>query len=321
MPNPTLQDITADEFLSNMSVASMQDDAGFVSHLAFPVVTVDEETGKYWIFDKSDTNRPDAQLRRPGTQSARKDFRITNGTFTTANTSIHADLPDKLRKTRNSPLANDKAMVQVIGYDLALTRELAWFTTFMTSGVWTTDKDGDSDFTKWDDASSSLISDVYGWSTDIKTVSTKRPNTLIVTADVWDVMKDDEDVVDRYKHTGQAITKELIAGLLELDRILVADAVYETAKETQTSSMAHMATKKLLLCYVHPEPELMEPSAGYTISWTEFDDIKGPVKEGGAAIRQFRMEELRSDRYEGDTDYEHKVIAADCGLFAEDVIA
>jgi hypothetical protein len=123
--------------------------------------------------------------------------------------------------------------------------------------------------------------------------------------------------VDQFKYTSpESITTEMLARFFDIDQILVAKAVKNTAKENQTFAGAFTHGKNALLAYVNPNPGLMQPSAMYTFAW------KGP----GGNLRQISISSLRADlirstRIEGFSAFDNKIVAADLGYFFSAVVS
>ena len=61
----------------------------------------------------------------------------------------------------------------------------------------------------------------------------------------------------------------------------------------------------------------MTPSAGYSFSWNGYLGA-GP---DGNRVKQFRMENLASDRVELEIAFDMKLVAADLGYFFNGIVA
>ena len=71
-----------------------------------------------------------------------------------------------------------------------------------------------------------------------------------------------------------------------------------------------------LLVYANPKPALKRPSGGYIFRWKQFQG----ANKFGMRIKKFRMEEIESDRVEGQLSYDQKIIAPECGMFINDIL-
>jgi hypothetical protein len=168
----------------------------------------------------------------------------------------------------------------------------------------------------------------YGTSdpiTDIKTavrtiLSTTgfKPNTLVLGYDAYIQLVDHPDIIDRYKYTSSDLVETTaLARLFGIERVFVAQAVYATNVENETTAYSFVHGKHAWLGYVAPRPSLLTPSAGYTFSW------KGASYGMGSTIgiKKFRMEPIAADRVEGQIAFDNKAVATDMGYFFNGAVA
>ena len=142
-------------------------------------------------------------------------------------------------------------------------------------------------------------------------------NTLVLGYQVFRQLKEHPDIVDRIKYTNaQNVTPELLARRFEVDRVLVASAIKNTANEGATAAYDFTHGKHALLCYVNPSPGLLAPSAGYTFMWNNLDKVGMPY-----AISRFYIDERKADRIEIEAAWDNKVVATDVGYFFANAVA
>jgi hypothetical protein len=139
---------------------------------------------------------------------------------------------------------------------------------------------------------------------------------------VWLKLIDHPDLVDRVKYGQTAgrpatVSREALAAILELDRILVMGSIENTAAEGQTASHSFIGAKSSLLCNVAPSPGLLTPSAAYTFSWTGY---LGAGNEGNR-IKRYRWEIIASDIVEIEMAFDTKLVAPELGYFFTSAIA
>ena len=70
MAEPTLGSVHVNRPLTNISQAYIQDSADFVADKIFPVVPVQKQSDRYFVYTKGDWFRDEAQIRAPATESA-----------------------------------------------------------------------------------------------------------------------------------------------------------------------------------------------------------------------------------------------------------
>lgn len=317
MPQPTPSDVHVSRPLTNISVAYMQG-RNFLADRVFSRVGVSKQADQYFTYPKEQWFRTDAALRAPGTESAGSGYTLGTDTYFCHVYAIHKDVDDQTRANADTPLNMDREATQFVTNQLLLKRDLDWASTFMTTGVWETDKTGvasgpnSTQFIQWDQAASDPIQDVQNGKTAILQATGYEPNVLVLGYEVFAQLANHADIIDRIKHTQRGVlTEELLAQLLRVDRIVVASAIKNTANEGAAAAMSFVIGKSALLCYANATPGLMSPSAGYTFTWT---GLLGS-SAFGTRISRFRMQEKKSDRIEGEMAYDMKVIAADLGYF------
>ena len=191
----------------------------------------------------------------------------------------------------------------------------------MALSVWGTDDNNVA--TDWNNyTASDPVTDVLKARRTISNNTGSDGNSLVLGYFVHQSLMNHPDIIDRVKYgqTAGAPAKAnlaTLAALFEVDRILVMNAIQNTAKKGQTSSHSFIGGKHALLAYSAPSPGLMTPSAGYTFSWT---GLMGNGIEGNR-IRQYRMENLSSDRVEIDMSFDAKLVCADLGYFFNGIVA
>jgi hypothetical protein len=324
MPQPTLSDVHVNRPLTNVSVAYIQQETDFVADQIFPIIPVEFKSDIYFIYKKDSWFRDEAKPRAPSTESAGSGYDLDNTqTYTAIVNSFHKDVDDQTRANSDSPLNPDSDATRFVTRKLLLKRENDWATKFFKTGVWGTDN---TPGTKWSAAGSTPIEDIRAGAVAVQKATGFYPNTLVLGREVWQILQDHPEIIDRIKYQGTMrdvarVTgpegPAILASILELDRVLVAAAVKNTAIEGATFSGSFVFGKNALLAYVPRAPGLYQPSAGYTFSW------KGYAGAGrdGTRIKSFRMEHLEATRIEGDMAYDQHLVGSDLGYFFNAAVA
>lgn len=323
MPQPTRTQVHVDRPLTNISVAYQQNQRDYIAARVFPQVPVQKQSDQYFTYDKGQWFRSDAQIRPPGTESAGSGYTLSTDNYFANVYALHKDIDDQLRANADQPINLEREATRFVTNGLLLKRDKDWASTYFTTSVWSTDQTGvaaaptTNQFLQWDQAGSDPIQDINDQAIAIKQVTGLMPNTLVVGAEVHNVLRNHSTILERIKYTQSGfISEDLLARAFEVDNYLVARAVENTAAEGATASMSFMFGKQALLVYSAPNPGLLEPSGGYIFAW------RGLLNNAfGTSIRRFRMDNLRSDRVEGEMAYDMKVVAPDVGRFMNSAIA
>ena len=73
---PNMQNAHIDRALTNTSVAYMQDASAFIADKVFPIVPVKRQSDVFYIYNKGDFMRDEAQVRGAASESAGGDYGV-----------------------------------------------------------------------------------------------------------------------------------------------------------------------------------------------------------------------------------------------------
>lgn len=325
MANPTGSSLHVDSALTNLSVAYRQSANNFIADVVFPNVPVRFKSDEYYKFNRADWNRDEVTVRAPGTESAGGGFNISTETYTAKVHAFHKDVTDQDRANADPAINLDRAAVDFVMHKMMLAKEIDWASAYFTTGVWGTDITGVASgpstgkTIKWSDTTSGdPIGDIEAAIIAMEEDTGYSPNTMVIGRKVMSALKNHPDIVDRVKYATSTtdnpakVNERTLAALFGIDRILVSRAVKNTANEGATEASAFVTGSNALLCYAAPAPSLMEPSAGYTFSWTGYLNAGNAM---GIATSRFRMDHLKSERIEAEMAYDQKVVSSDLGYF------
>jgi hypothetical protein len=238
MPQPTASAAHLDAPLSNLSVASMQDAAGFIATSVFPVIPVDKQSDKYFVYPKNDWQRIEMQRRTSGTESAGSGYTLSSDSYLCEKYALHKDVEDDLRANADDALDVDREATEFLSQQALLKLERQFASDFFTTGVWGTDVVGGTDFTVWSDYSvSNPVKDVRAGKRAVQLATGMKPNTLVINYDVRDMLIDHPDILGRRIPTSAEVPDEqFLANILGVDRVLVGETIYATNKENGTAA-------------------------------------------------------------------------------------
>jgi hypothetical protein len=325
--NPTLSQVHVNTPLTNLSVAMIQSPSAFIADQVFPVIPVSKQTDIYYKYPRGYFNKSQMQKRSLSSESQGADYKAETDTYRAEIFALHKDIDDAIRANADSQFKLDSEAALFLTHQGLLAKEILWGSTFFTTSVWGTDitgvaaAPGAGQVLQWNDSASTPIENVRAGKTAVLQSTGFRPNTLVLGQAVYDALVDHPDLIDRVKY-GQTsggpamVNRNVLAQLFEVDRVLVAEAIQNTANEAQTASHSFILGKKALLCYVPPSPGLMTPASGYTFTWNQYEQAAL-----GTSISRFRMEHLRSDRVEINMAYGYELVATELGYFFTSIVA
>lgn len=331
MSQPTTGDVHVNTPMTNFSVLFAQSLTRFAADRLFPVISSDKESNVFFKYDKKFWARDTMRPRAIATQAAEGGWGVSQDSFFCETFALRKPVADRTRRNSDNPLNQDRAATRYLTQMERIRREKQFVTDCLTTGKWSSDKagvagvPGGNQFKQWNDGASTPVENIRSFCTevDLLTLGAARPNVLGVGQQVWDVLADHPDIVDRLKYGGQLqgslakVTPAMVASLMDLEEVIIMGAVEETAAEGQATSVpAYMAGKKALLMYRQPTPMVEEVSGGYTLCWKDVG-----ANEMGWRMKTYRNEDLESDIFEIQSQFVQKIIAPDAGLFMGTVIA
>lgn len=321
---PTTNQVHVDRLLTNVSVAYMQKDKNFIADKVFPVVPVMHKSDLYQTFDKDDWFRDEAKPRIGATESVGSGFNIATGGYNCIPYALHKDLDDYTVSNADMGIGLEKQATEFVTQRLLLNREKRWAQNFFVGTAWAnkvtgvTSSPGAGQVIKLSDYTNSDPFGVFevGRQTMLGTTGFE-PNVLVLGNNVFSKLINHPEIRDRIKYTSaESTTEEMLAAFFNVEKVLVAKAIENVAKEREAGSYQFIFGNSALLAYSAMEPSLMAPSAGYTFSWNGVSGNLG----ANVGVRKFRIEEKRALRVEAETAFDMKVVASDLGYFFEDIV-
>lgn len=315
---PSAGDVYVSRPLTNISVAYMQDEALYIADKVFPAVPVQHQSDQYYIFNRKDWLRNEAQLRAPASETAGGGFRITTDSYNAKVIGFHRDVDDQTRANADSVLQLDRAASEFVSHKILIKREIDWANKFFKAGVWATDH---TPAVLWSAAGSDPAKDMEVAKLAVRKTG-RKANTLVLGAEVLSALRYNDAIREQYKYTNSdSINDAMIAAYFGVDRVFEMGAVFanaaeEFAYEDDFADIQFIGGKHALLCYSAPSPSLMTPTAGYTFVW---NGLTG--SNNGIRTKKFRMEPISSDRIETEAAYDQKVVASAMGYFFANVVA
>jgi hypothetical protein len=295
------------ETLTNVGVKYIQDPNNFKAGKIFPICPVNLQSSQYPTYDKSYWLKNEAAVRKPGTESEGGTHARSFDSYSCIDISYHEDVANEQIENDPNPLNPLKSATRRVTGKIAIYDEVDFATRFMTTGVWT---DASNPITKWDAATSVPLEDVDTWKRAMRVATGGfTANKAVMSEKVYDVLKRHDQLKEQIKYTrGGNLNQQLVAEALEVDEIIVMNAVYDAAAYGATADQKYIAGDSFLLLYTPSSPSLEEPSAGYNFSWNGYG-------QNGYGVRQFDLDREMAQRVEVHHYHDMKQVASDMGTF------
>lgn len=259
---PTLYDIQHDPILSNVSIAYKNLD--YVAEQILPLVPSKKKTGIYYVYDKSKFRKVPT-LRGVGSASREVGYGLSKSTaYVCKDHALKQLVPDELKDQALQPLTPEIDAVENITERIMVEKEYD-LATYMRNHANLTNYTTLASTTQWSDyANSDPISNVAAGIESIRSKIMKPGNVLLLGQEVYNKLIDHPDIIDRIKYSQIGIANEaLLARVFNVQKVIIAGAIRESAVEGQSSSLAYIWGKYAWLLYVTPRPGVKQVSFGY----------------------------------------------------------
>lgn len=319
-------DYARNPVLENLSIAAFQDASEFVARAVFPTIAA-EESGKYYEIDTDTIAQNKAAKRAPGTEAKEGTWNLSQKSFACEQLGYREKIPEELLSASGGAAKADEVAQMSVDEVMLIAAEVDFATNFFATGKWGRDMNGaatsvaNTSYKYWSDDTSTPISDVLFERKRMKKVGKRFPNTMIIGADVEDILLTHPDIISRVnagQTPGSAADPTLndLAKFFKIPRILVATAVRNSAPEGAAASNDFILnSKSVWLGHVAPTPAKMVPSAGY-----RFTDAKLAGNAQGVRSWKYWNQDKRSWYVEGAVDDVYKLVSSNLGTFLNLII-
>lgn len=340
MPRESYRDVHVDRALSNFSVACWQNTDDFVAGKIFPAINVMHASDEFDYYPSGYWNRIHETRRAEEGIANQVGYRVSKKHYSCGEDALRVFISDRKRANADSNRNLDMEATELVTRALLLGKEKDFVDRFLTAGVWGRDMTGtastnksptSNNFIYWDDASSDPVKLIGDLQVDMLLRGKRKPNTLLMTLDVWNALRNHPDFMERVKYTGSIdnparVTERTVGALFDVQRIFIMQTVVNMALETVEDMEGKPATKDQFLAantiwlgYVSPSNGLMSPTAAMQFFHNRY--IQQGVN-GGPAIRRYRETPAKKGEYiEAEMSVDQRVCAPDLGILMTNVIS
>lgn len=224
-------------------------------------------SGKYWEFDKTNFDVPDA-IRAPGSDFNQATIGISKNSYELRETGLEYPL-DYLVEDNANPEIQLKESLAVNLKDQCMNsfeQEVAALvcnaSAYASSSFYTTPS------VLWSSDSADIIGDMKTGKAQIEDSIGRSPNTFWCSNKVWRAIEYHPNIIPelrgRIDKVAGRVRVEDFKALFELDNVFIGKAQYNTSAKGQTVSLSPIWGKHAGLCYIPPKPSQFTPSFIYT---------------------------------------------------------
>lgn len=287
------RDTYVNPLLTNVSVGYTNTD--YIADQLFPTVTVDKETGLYFVADKENLRAPADARRALLGRANRVSNTLSQAAYALEEKTLETAIPDSIMRQYSDPFDPKKNATLLVTEKLAIDKEKDLQATLLSGAA--TNLDVDS---AWATAATDIKGQVQTAKTQIKKRTGKKANTLLLSGASLEGVLKNAAFIDQAKYTvfpDEDTLKSLIGRFFGVDRVIIGDAVENTAKEGQTDNLDYIWSDIAVVAYVAPNPALETPSAGYHL-----------VLKDARYVDEWYEQEIKSTLVRANDFYDAKIV-------------
>jgi hypothetical protein len=318
--------------MTNFAIRYRQDATKFVASQVFPTIPTEKQSNKYLIFPKGYFMRDQMPVRGMGEEPAADGYELESGTFSCEERALRHLIDDRIDVNADQPINPDMRATEFLTERSLIKLDREWCAQFFTAGQWGTSwegvvsgaSEGAKTFDTFDQSGTEPILFFNQRSDEMEGKTGFRPNVMVLGAKAYTGLRNNPEVVKRVLYISQSepalVGQRALAAAFEVDKIVVAKAVYNSAQEGAADKIEYIANSSdAMLAYAAPAPSLDTPSAGYTFAWTSL--VPGVGNATAGVIYSGRIEQAWTDWYAIRSAYDMQKTASDLGMYFSDVVA
>lgn len=321
------RDWHTDRPLTNLSIALTQSTTQFISPKVGTVIPVNKESDQYTFYPQGYWNREYDSSRAEEAVANSISYKTKLQNYAIGDKALRIFISDRKRNNADSQFNLDREGMALVTNSLLIGEEIDFRDKFLVTGNWSKDLLGvassptGDQFLKFSNAASDPIGDWKTFRRDFALRSGgKLPNEINMTLDVMDTLTEHPAIRDRIVTTvaGQPanVTREILAGLFEVDRINVIQTIVNVANDSVEDingdvlvDNQFMSTGIMLAVYTE--------RTGGLLSATAIGNFYLPAYTGADLAPRFRrydaVEGKDGEYIEGQLRVDRRIVAPDLG--------
>lgn len=308
MPQPSSSLATLRPELGSMlEFDLLMNQQGFIWNRIFPVLNVAKQTGTFGKIPIEQLLQSKTTSRAPGGGYGRGNWKFSEATFACKENGWEEPVDDREAQMYADFFDAETVSAQRAAHIVLESAERRIAAKVFNTTTWTGSNLFTNVSTEWSTAASATpISDVLAAKRKVRSNSGLRANALICCLTVFENLRNCTQVIDRIASSGAGsatkprdITESMLAQALDLDFVIVADSLKNTANEAQTAALSDIWDDEYaMVCKVATSLDVREPCLGRTFHWAQ----DGSQLLG--TVETYRDETVRSNivRVRHDTD-------------------
>lgn len=292
----TPSSVHIDSALNSFALGYVPQGMKFMADEIFPVIPTAKKSDKYFIKGQEHLDNQTAIGKRNPVNGhyGRVQHDYSSASFSCEDYGLEEPIFDPIPNNADTGLDPKRDAVIVVREQMAIMKELR----VMNAVVAATGLSYDSPLAsgaRWNDQTGS---DPYG---DIQTLvdavednTGQTPNRLQMNKAAFRALQKHPDILERIKYGGgpanpASVTRQMLEQLFELDKIVVTNAVYNSAKQGQNRTVAKIWPKSVVAFYFPTSIYFGVSTFGAQMSW------RGDTNGQDMIVEEYRDESARAD--------------------------
>lgn len=326
----------ADQLLSGISVQYSQEASQFVADKVFSTFPVQHQSDEFLVYPRGWFLRNQVRERPIGGEPAEVTYGLSSDTYRAKEYALAAVLDDRERANATAPFDPEESHVRFLTENHLINREIIFARSYFRAGVWGVNLTGQATapsataqtsttaIMQWDQTTSKPQKAVDELKERMGLLVGREGNLLMLGRSAYTFLKTHPEIIERTKYTSSdALTKSILAAYFEVDEVLVPAAVQNLAPELapqlgdNVSNSYILNNKSMLLLYRNPNVGPKMLTGGLNFIW------RGLLGGAGFTFPVYRDRKTRafSDWFAVRSAYQMKVIAPDCGIYVDNIVA
>lgn len=311
---PTLSNLHVDTMLTQVSVGYQN--AEFIIDEILKRVPVEKQSDKYYVFE-GQFDVVDDRVR-PGSPAKAIEWDFSRDTFYCDGHAIREYVYDRQRENADSEIDLDMQAAENVQEQILRNREKAGADLLFNANTYETGLKTTLEGTnQWSHKDSDPVSAIEAAREAVALKIGLEPNTLVLGRQVFAKLRSHPGLMAMWNDNARRLlTVEKLQELLDVPKILVGRAMYNTAKQGKTVNKGYIWGKHAALLYVPDRPAQKVPAFGYTFVW------KGKNgSQDGIVTYKYRDENIHADVVENEFYYDHKITVGSAGYLFTNAVA
>lgn len=302
MPDPTT--VHVDAALTGVSVAFRNNE--FVADAVAPPVAVRRQSDRYFVLDpERAAQRETVDHRAPGAEAREVDFAVSTDSYYCDDHALETAIPDEERDNADNALQPDIDRTEFLTEKILLNREIGLEALLRTSTA--VPEIALESGEEWTNSDSDPLGNFHTARQMIHAGSQRRANTVVMGYGAFDALRNHPRVVERVLHAVPGVvTADLLAAMLDVDRVLVARAMKNTSVPGNPPQMEPVWGACAFMLHVPPRAGLRQVAAVHTFVW---NGAGGGAGRDGTLVERWREERRKADMIRVQKYYDQKLVA------------